>query len=124
MKLRDYADLPGLREDYRVAEIEVKPDSWLVDRTLANLHLVAEGVLVLGVDRPGEHYIGAPPADLCLRPNDQLIVYGRQHRLDELSTRVPGDQVARDTAVAEHERDLEDQREQLEMSTADDPADE
>ncbi len=117
LELHDYADLLGLREDYRVVEIEVESDTWLADRTLADLDLAAEGVLVLGVDRPGEDYIGAPPADFRLQPDDQLIVYGRRHRLDELSTRAPGDEVARGKAVAEHEQDLADQREQLGEST-------
>ncbi len=124
LELRDYADLLGLREDYRVVEIEVAPDTWLADRNLADLDLPSEGVLVLGVSRPGENYIGAPPADLCLRPEDQLIVYGREHRLDELATRASGDTAARGRAVADHERDLADQREQLGDQFSKAPADE
>ncbi len=118
LDLQDYADLLGLREDYRVVEIEVAPNTWLVDRDLKDLNLTDEGVLVLGVERPGEGYIGAPQPDFRFREEDRLIAYGREHRLDELSTRDSGDEAAHSDAMAEHDRDLSEQRKQIEEMTA------
>lgn len=113
LDLRDYADLLHLREDYRIVELEVRDHTWLANRTLGELNLSDEGVLVLGVKRSGEDYIGAPPADLRLRPGNLLVLYGRKHRLHELSTRASGDQAAHRQAKAEHERDLDEQQTHL-----------
>lgn len=113
LELRDYADLLHLREDYRIVKIEVEPESWLASRQLEQLDLTDEGVLVLGVERPGKDYIGTPPSDLQLRPGDRLVVYGREHRLQELSARKSDDSAAHHAAKAQHERDLAAQEEQL-----------
>lgn len=113
LDLRDYVSLLHLREDYRIAEIDIREYAWLANRTLEDLDLVEEGVLVLGVKRAGEEYVGVPPADLCLRPKDLLIIYGRKHRLDELSKRESGNQQAHDEARAQNKHDLEGQRRQM-----------
>ena len=75
-------------------------------------------VLVLGVKRSGGDYVGAPPADLRLRPEDFVVLYGRKHRLHELSTRASGDHAAHREARAEHAHDRGEQREQLEREGA------
>lgn len=119
LDLRDYADLLHLHDDYRIVEIDVRDPSWLANRTIGELMLADEGVLILGVKRPGEAYLGAPPADFGLRPGDLLLLYGRKHRLQELSSRALGDVAAHRDAAAEHAHDLDQQREQLErMRTA------
>lgn len=118
LDLRDYADLLHLREDYRIVELDIGEHTWLANRTIGALRLADEGVLVLGVKRSGEAYLGAPPADLCLRPGDLLVLYGRKHRLRELSTRASGDQAAHREAKAEHARDLDAQRKHLERMNA------
>lgn len=110
LDLRDYVSLLHLREDYRIAEIDIREHTWLANKSLQDLDLAEEGVLVLGVKRTGEEYIGVPPADLCLRPKDLLILYGRKHRLDELSRRESGNQEAHDEAMIENQYDLEGQR--------------
>lgn len=110
LDLRDYVSLLHLREDYRIAEIDIREHTWLANQSLQDLDLAGEGVLVLGVKRAGEEYIGVPPADLCLRPKDLLILYGRKHRLDELSRRESGNQEAHDEAMIENQYDLEGQR--------------
>lgn len=110
LDLRDYVSLLHLREDYRIAEIDIRDYSWLANQTLQDLDLVEEGVLVLGVKRTGEEYIGVPPADLFLRPKDLLILYGRKHRLDELSRRESGNKKAHNEAMVENQYDLEGQR--------------
>ena len=106
LELRDYADLLHLRDDYRIVEINVDAESWLASRQLHELGLSGEGVLVLGVVRAGGGYVGAPAPALRLAVGDRLIVYGRAHRLHELSTRTANDQAAHRAASAEHERDI------------------
>ena len=104
LDLRDYAALLHLREDYRIVEIEIGEYTWLANHTIGELNLGEEGMLVLGVKRSDEDYIGAPPNELCLRPGDLLVLYGRKHRLDELSTRALSNQAAHREAKAEHKR--------------------
>lgn len=118
LELRDYADLLHLRGDYRIVEVDIQEHTWLADRAIGELDLAGEGVLILGVKRSGGDYVGAPPADLRLRPADLLVLYGRKHRLHELATRAPGDQVAQREARAEHARDRGEQRKQLEQEGA------
>jgi hypothetical protein len=113
LEVRDYADLLHLRDDYRIAEIDVREHSWLGERAIGELDLGSEGVLILGVKRSGGKYVGAPPADLGLRSGDLLILYGRKHRLHELATRASDDHVAHREARAEHARDRSEQRKQL-----------
>jgi len=76
LDLRDYADLLHLHEDYRIVEVEVEDDTWMANHVIGDLDLAAEGVVVLGVKPSGEAYIGAPPADLWLRPGDLLVLSG------------------------------------------------
>ncbi len=90
LDLKDYAGLLRLHGEYTVGEIEVEPDSWLAHRTLQELHLPEEGVLVLGIVRRDGHYMGAPGARTRIEPGDQLIVYGHEARLKELSERHAG----------------------------------
>jgi hypothetical protein len=114
LELRDYASLLHIHEDYSIVEIDVEPDSWLARSELGELDLPVEGVRVLGVVRSEGDYVGAPPPDLCLKPGDRLIVYGREHRLSELSTRRSEDEAAHAEAREEHAREMESQSEKLE----------
>ena len=113
LDLKDYADLLSLREDYRIVEIDVKKDTWLADRVLKELDLIEEGVLVLGIEQADGEYIGAPPADLRITDGDRLLLYGKEHRLKELSKRQEGDQAAHRSAKSEHQSDLDKQGRQL-----------
>jgi hypothetical protein len=88
---RDYASLLHVcGGEYGVREILVEPGDWLVDRTLRDLALQEEGVLVLGVRRPDGSYHGAPSGRTLLRAADTLVVYGRASRLAELDRRREG----------------------------------
>src|SRR5919197_3255988 len=57
---RDYSGLLELGGGYAVAELVVEPQDWLAGRTLAELTLRDEGVVVLGVRREHGPYLGAP----------------------------------------------------------------
>ncbi len=114
LDLRDYADLLNLREDYRIVELDIKEDTWLINKTIDELDLADEGVLVLGVERPGKGYIGAPASDLKLLSGDHITLYGRESRLQELSKRASGDEAAHEKAVEKHESDLDEQKKKSE----------
>lgn len=60
LKLRDHAGPLYLREDRRVAELDVEPDSWPAGRTLSKLRTRDEGVTVLGVEHADGAYLGTP----------------------------------------------------------------
>lgn len=113
LDIADYARLLGLQGEYGVAEVDVASGDWLAGKTLAELDLPTEGVLVLGIRRDGS-YIGAPRPDTETRPGDTLVLYGKQDRLRELAGREVGDAQARENAVADHEAVLDEQRERIE----------
>jgi K+/H+ antiporter YhaU regulatory subunit KhtT len=87
---RDYATLMQLSGDYGVSELQVEEGDWMADRRLRDLRLRDEGVIVMGIHRPGQDYIGAPGPETIVRPRDTLVVYGKTHRIAELDRRAHG----------------------------------
>ena len=104
--VRDTASLVALSGDYEVVELGVTEGDWMVDRSLTDAALRAEGVVVLGIKRPDGHYVGVPHGDSILRPGDVLIAYGQADRLDELDDRPtgPDGDLAHEAAVRRHNR--------------------
>lgn len=90
IEVRDYAGLLHLAGDYIVIELTVEPADWLANRTLAELKLSDEGVLVLGIEKANHTYIGAPRGPHVLEPDDTVILYGRQEVLVNLDERRAG----------------------------------
>ncbi len=87
LDLRDYHHLMQLSKDYAVTELQVRPGDWLASRTLAELELPAEGVLVLAVQRADGEFLGAPRGGTEIHPYDTVILYGRSSVLDDLDAR-------------------------------------
>ena len=114
LDVRDYTRVLGLQREYGVAEIDVGSGDWLAGETPAELNLAAEGVLLLGIRRGGT-YIGAPGDDTRIKRGDTVVLYGKEARLQELSSRQGGDQQAHEDAVTEHEADLAEQRRLIEQ---------
>jgi hypothetical protein len=112
VEARDWARLLHLREDYGVTELRLQGGDWLSGRRLSETRLVGEGVLVLGIECPGNNFIGAPTPDTELRAGDRLILYGRTPRIAELDERsfdATGDQrhveaVEEQSAIQQAER--------------------
>ena len=84
---RDYAALLHLAGDYEVSELVVEPRDWLADRSLRELELDEEGVLILGVTRDDGGYLGAPGGRTVVRAGDTLVLYGSAERVAELDRR-------------------------------------
>jgi TrkA-C domain len=90
LHVADYAGLLRLSGGFTVGELEVEDGDWLADRTLRELRLRDEGVIVLGVSRGGGEYLGAPGPDTRIAAGDTLVLYGRDERLEELDERRGG----------------------------------
>lgn len=87
---RDYASLLRLGRDYRVVEMTVREGDWLAGRSLTELELSREGVLVLGITRPDGRYVGAPRGQTTLGVGDVVLLYGQQSVLGDLDERRAG----------------------------------
>jgi hypothetical protein len=105
LEVRDYANLLRLKGEYRVNELQVREEDWLTGKTLQQLELDMEGLLILGIERAGGNFVGAPKGSTRLHPGDTVIIYGRASILDKLDERRKGTSGDRehDAAVAEQE---------------------
>jgi hypothetical protein len=118
-ELHDYAALLHLREDWHVSLVDVDEHGWLAERTLKELNLQAEGVTILGIERHGGDFRGAPSGDTRLVTGDRLIVYGKAGRLNELRRRREADDRAHARAASEYRREQrEDVREDPDAEAA------
>ncbi len=116
LDVADYDRLLQLSGEYSVKDIPVETGSWLADRTLGELRLRDEGVVVLGIGRPDGSYIGAPSGETYLRPGDTVMVYGRDSAVLGLMHRDAGREGDR-----RHEEAVLDQREVAREEHARDP---
>ncbi len=113
LDVKDYYSLLHISENYRVSELKVEKEDWLVDKNLEFLDLGSEGVIVLGIKRHNGNYIGAPVGSTTVREDDILILYGRIKLLRSLEKRKEGhsgDQEHRE-AVSEQMEIEKDQNE-------------
>ena len=116
LEIRDYARLLHLAGEFKVSEMHVDPQSWLVNQTLASLKLRDEGLLILGIERVGGEFIGAPNGETMLEDGDNVIIYGRDSTIAELSKRQSGfhgdvehfEEVSKAERVREAEKKLDE----------------
>ena len=87
LEVRDYANLIHLAENYRIVELQVSRNDWLAKKTLAQARLRDEGIVVLGIERANGSYLGVPHGEICIEPEDTLILYGRESGLDNIDER-------------------------------------
>jgi len=93
IKILDYEQLLGLSKGFTISQIKIREDSWLAGRTLRDLKLDEEGVLVLSIYRKvngEEKFIGAPRGDTEIRVGDILVCYGPEEAILNLSKRLKG----------------------------------
>ena len=90
MDIYDYDSLLQMSDGYAVREVEVHASDWLANRSLADLKLSQEGILVLGIHRSDGAFLGSPTGKTVILQKDALILYGRQSHLAELSHRERG----------------------------------
>ncbi|MBR9985467.1 MAG: TrkA C-terminal domain-containing protein [Desulfosarcina sp.] len=66
--------------------MQVNSGDWLAGRTLAELGLPKEGIMVLGFTRADGRFLGAPDGETEIKDDDVLILYGRA---TEIQCRLP-----------------------------------
>lgn len=106
---RSFSRLMTLMDDFEVTEIELSSHKWLTGKTLAELGLQEEGILVLGIVKSDGSYIGVPRGRYLLQSGDDIVVYGRTKRVKEIIKRSQ-------THLSEqqHEESVQTHREELE----------
>jgi Trk K+ transport system NAD-binding subunit len=92
LETEDYVRLLHLRDEYAVARFRVDEGDWVGKQTVATTDVAAEGIVVLGIECPGGHFVGVPAPDVEIRPDDVLLVYGRSQQVAALEQR--GDDAA------------------------------
>jgi len=113
IEIQDYVAVLHLQNEFAVWELTVEPNDWLAGKSLIEAGLSREGVLILGIQRLGGFYIGAPQGISRIHEGDVLVMYGPMERLKELDERktgAAGDQAHQD-AIVEHQSELKDQAE-------------
>lgn len=90
LQVRDYVSLLQLSSGFSVSELLVEQNDWIADKTLVELGLAREGVLVLGIRRHNGIYLGAPSSSNRIEASDTLVIYGPLDRLEELDSRCRG----------------------------------
>ena len=105
LDVRDYVALLELSNGFCVSELKVEPQDWIAGKTLVELGLAREGVLVLGIRSPGGAYVGAPAGQSRIEVDDLLVIYGPLDRMDELDCRCHGYQGDQAHQAAEKEYD-------------------
>lgn len=111
---RDFASLLGLTGDYRVIEMQVEARDWMSERSLEEIRLRDEGIIVLGITRQNGKYIGAPNGSTRIQPGDTIILYGRTSAMEKLDKRLKGlsGDEEHDRACAEQEDVVRKEREE------------
>lgn len=112
LEVVDYRTLLHLGEGYRVSRVKVGENSWLAHKTLRELNLPQEGILVLCIETDTTRDC-APRGDDKIRPGDMLVLYGRRESLAELSERLADDagERAHERAKRQHRRRMAAKRE-------------
>ena len=100
LDVRDYVSLLNLSRGFAVYEILVDKSDWVAGKTLIELGLAREGILVLGIQRHNGNYIGAPSGDSQINPGDNLVLYGTREHVRELDCRPAGEEGDRLHALA------------------------
>ncbi len=108
LEVKDYYALLHVSGNYTIMEMDVKKDDWVAGKSLKELDLPDEGILVLGIRRRDGTYIGAPRGDHHIFPGDTIIVYGDRSLLLDLEKRKKGKE-----GDEAHERAIDKQKEIL-----------
>ena len=90
IELIDFHELLELDKGYTVATLTVQAGTWLDRRTLRELALADEGVLVLNIRRETGLVIGTPASRTRLHAGDRLLVYALEGALEDLTQRPAG----------------------------------
>jgi uncharacterized protein with PhoU and TrkA domain len=91
LDVRDYFALLHLAHNYRIIEVYVNQDDWVAERSIHELRLNDEGVLILGIQRAKGNFIGAPTSYTKIQIHDTLTVYGAAAACERIDKRKRGE---------------------------------
>ncbi|MEM8943783.1 MAG: TrkA C-terminal domain-containing protein [Planctomycetota bacterium] len=113
LDVRDYVSLLELSSGFAVTEMVVEVNDWVAGKTLVELGLAREGVLILGIRRESGAYLGAPSSANRIEAGDTLVIYGPVERIEELDSRCLGQEGdrAHQTATKEYDEYLDEVKE-------------
>jgi len=87
IRLHDYESLLRVDEGFTVAHLTLEADNWMVGKTLREMRLTDEGIIVLSIMRETGNVFATPGPDTALRSTDKLLVYGHEDCLARLAER-------------------------------------
>ncbi len=99
IEVQDYAAVLHLKDNYKISEKKLDGNDWMCHKTLEQLSLSEEGIIILGVDRKDEGYFGSPSGNFELLPDDMITIYGKADGIRSVYERKKGRK-----AVHEHEK--------------------
>lgn len=104
VQVRDYEELLRVGKGFSISTLHVEEGSWLADRTLGELQLTDEGVIVLNVIREEGTALATPGARTLVEAGDKLLCYGLEADLTRLVERPAsyGGAVEREIAIHRH----------------------
>lgn len=106
LDLRDYAAILHLSGDFQISELPVPKKNWMVSKTLSEVKLSHEGILVLGIQRKDGSYMGTPDGSTKIMSGDVITLYGTAEAIKALNERRKGHTGDREhnEAVSEHQK--------------------
>ncbi len=84
---RDSTVLAGLGDGYVVSELAIAANDWVTGRTLEELRLPDEGLLVLRINRNDHDSVAHPSQGNRLACGDVLVLYGHADAIADLDHR-------------------------------------
>ncbi len=118
LDVRDYVSLLELSSGYAVSEMLVESNDWLADKTLTEVRLSDEGILILGIRTCEGDFHGTPRGGDVLRVSDTLILYGNLEDIEKLDRRRAGRSGDRAHREAVEEQDEYEEAQRSERESA------
>jgi hypothetical protein len=117
LDIKDYSSLLHLAGEYKISELPIDENHWLIGRKIKNSGLRKEGVMVLAINKKDGSFAGAPHADDTIEENDSIIVYGRDPVLKKLEARDRGFEGNREhREIIREQRKLEEEEKKKETT--------
>ncbi len=82
----DYDLLLRVEAGYCISEVEVLESCLLANHRLKESRPADRGIIVLGINRPGGEFIGAPGPEDLIATGDIITVYGHDDAIKEIIT--------------------------------------
>jgi len=90
VRVRDYEGLLRVDKGFSISIVVVEEWSWMAGRSLGELRLTDEGVIMLNLTRPDGRSLATPVATTLVQNGDKILVYGLEEDLAALSSRRAG----------------------------------